>query len=290
MSSPVKPGWPDVTQTPFSLLLPVYAGDKAAYFAKAFASTVVEQSRRPSDVVIVQDGPIGTELAAAVATATAESPVPVNHVRLPANVGLARALETGLQHCAHDVVARMDADDISLPTRFERQLTVIDDGYDLVGTGMLEFDEDGRVLGQRIPPTDPDEIASTARFHDPFNHPTVVYRRSVVARAGGYRELPLMEDYWLFARMIQAGALVANLPDPLVMYRVDAGAYGRRGGWTLFRSEIALQRSLLQDAFVTRRQFARNILVRGGYRFVPVAVRRIAYRRFIVRDYGNTAE
>ncbi|WP_248283298.1 glycosyltransferase [Cryobacterium arcticum] len=279
-----------MSETPFSLLLPVYAGDKAAYFAKAFTSTVIEQSRRPSDVVIVQDGPIGAELAAAVATATAESPVPVNHVRLPANVGLARALETGLQHCAHDVVARMDADDISLPTRFERQLTVIDDGYDLVGTGMLEFDEDGRVLGQRIPPTDPDEIASTARFHDPFNHPTVVYRRSVVARAGGYRELPLMEDYWLFARMIQAGALVANLPDPLVMYRVDAGAYGRRGGWTLFRSEIALQRSLLRDAFVTRRQFARNILVRGGYRFVPVAVRRIAYRRFIVRDYGNTGD
>jgi glycosyltransferase involved in cell wall biosynthesis len=276
-----------MTATEFSLLLPVYAGDKAAYFTKAFASTVVEQSRRPSDVVIVQDGPIGTELAAAVAAATAASPVPVNHVRLPANVGLARALETGLGHCAHDVVARMDADDISLPTRFERQLAVIETGYDLVGTGMLEFDEAGRVLGKRIPPTDPDDIVTSARFHDPFNHPTVVYRRSVVARAGGYRELPLMEDYWLFARMIQAGAVVANLPDPLVMYRVDAGAYGRRGGLTLFRSEIALQRSLLKDRFVTRRQFLRNVLVRGGYRFVPVAVRRVAYRRFIVRNYAN---
>ncbi|ANP71599.1 glycosyltransferase [Cryobacterium arcticum] len=276
-----------MTGTEFSLLLPVYAGDKAAYFAKAFASTVVDQSRRPSDVVIVQDGPIGTDLAAAVAAATAASPVPVNHVRLPANVGLARALETGLGHCAHDVVARMDADDISLPTRFELQLAVIEAGFDLVGTGMLEFDEAGRVLGKRIPPTDADDIVVSARFHDPFNHPTVVYRRSVVARAGGYRELPLMEDYWLFARMIQAGALVANLPDPLVMYRVDAGAYGRRGGLTLFRSEIALQRSLLKDRFVTRRQFIRNVLVRGGYRFVPVSLRRVAYRRFIVRNYAN---
>jgi glycosyltransferase involved in cell wall biosynthesis len=279
-----------VAATEFSLLLPVYAGDKAAYFAKAFASTVVDQSRRPSDVVIVQDGPIGSELAAAVAAAAASSPVPVNHVRLPANVGLARALETGLAHCAHDVVARMDADDISLPTRFERQLSMIETGYDLVGTGMLEFDEAGRVLGKRIPPTDPDDIVTTARFHDPFNHPTVVYRRSVVAQAGGYRELPLMEDYWLFARMIQAGALVANLPDPLVMYRVDAGAYGRRGGFTLFRSEIALQRSLLKDRFVTRRQFARNVLVRGGYRFVPVSLRRVAYRRFIVRNYANDGD
>lgn len=279
-----------MTETPFSLLLPVYAGDKAAYFSKAFASTVADQSRRPSDVVIVQDGPVGAELAAAVAAACASSPVPVNLVRLPANVGLARALETGLGHCAHDVVARMDADDISLPDRFERQLSVIDAGYDLVGTGMLEFDADGRVLGKRIPPTDPDDIVATARFHDPFNHPTVVYRRSVVARAGGYRELPLMEDYWLFARMIQAGAQVANLPDALVMYRVDAGAYSRRGGLTLFRSEIALQRSLLAERFVTRRQFVRNVLVRGGYRFVPVFVRRVAYRRFIVRDYANDGD
>ncbi|MGO4784831.1 glycosyltransferase [Cryobacterium sp. W22_MBD10_FK3] len=279
-----------MTGTEFSLLLPVYAGDKAAYFAKAFASTVVDQTRRPSDVVVVQDGPIGTDLAAAVAAAAAGSPVPVNHVRLPANVGLARALETGLGYCAHDVVARMDADDISLPTRFELQLAVIESGFDLVGTGMLEFDEAGRVLGKRIPPTDPDEIVRSARFHDPFNHPTVVYRRSVVARAGGYRDLPLMEDYWLFARMIQAGAVVANLPDPLVMYRVDAGAYGRRGGLNLFRSEIALQRSLLKDGFVTRRQFTRNVLVRGGYRFVPVSVRRVAYRRFIVRDYANESD
>ncbi|MBG6058522.1 glycosyltransferase involved in cell wall biosynthesis [Cryobacterium sp. MP_M5] len=276
-----------MTAIEFSLLLPVYAGDKAAYFTKAFTSTVTEQTRRPSDVVIVQDGPIGTELAAAVAAAADTSPVPVNHVRLPANVGLARALETGLRHCAHDVVARMDADDISLPTRFEHQLGMIENGFDLVGTGMLEFDEAGRVLGKRIPPTDPDDIATSARFHDPFNHPTVVYRRSVVAKAGGYRELPMMEDYWLFARMIQAGALVANLPDPLVMYRVDAGAYGRRGGWRLFRSELALQRSLLEDGFVTRRQFARNVLVRGGYRFVPVTLRRVAYRRFIVRNYAN---
>lgn len=276
--------------TEFSLLLPVYAGDKAAYFTKAFASTVVDQTRRPSDVVIVQDGPIGTELAAAVAAATAASPVPVNHLRLAENVGLARALESGLLQCAHDIVARMDADDISLPDRFAKQLSVIDDGFDLVGTGMLEFDEAGRVLGKRIPPTDPHDIKTTARFHDPFNHPTVVYRRSVVALAGGYKDLPLMEDYWLFARMIQAGARVANLADPLVMYRVDAGAYGRRGGWTLFRSEVALQRSLLADAFVTRRQFVRNVLVRGGYRFVPVRIRQLAYRRFIVRDYSHDGE
>jgi hypothetical protein len=125
----------------------------------------------------------------------------------------------------------------------------------------------------------PEEIAARARFHSPFNHPTVVYRRSVVLRVGGYRELPMLEDYWLFARMIEAGARVANVAEPLLLYRVDSGSYDRRGGWRLFRSEMALQRHLLDEAFLTRRQFVRNVIVRGGYRFVPIAVRRAAYRR-----------
>jgi glycosyltransferase involved in cell wall biosynthesis len=276
-----------MTHTRFSLLLPVYAGDSAAHFAKAFTSSVTDQARRPDDVVVVQDGPISDDLAAAIETVRSTSPVAVNFVRLPQNVGLARALTTGLEHCQHDVVARMDADDISLPSRFERQMVWIDDGYDLVGTGMFEFDESGRVLGRREPPTDEAEIKSSSRFKDPFNHPTVVYRRTAVARAGGYRDLALMEDYWLFARMILSGARVANIGDPLLMYRVDSGAYGRRGGWVLFRSEMGLQRRLLKDGFVTRAQFLRNILIRGSYRFVPVGIRRAAYRKIIARNYTD---
>ena len=269
----------------FSLLLPVYAGDDCVFFVKAFESSVTDQTRRPSDVVIVQDGPVDEKLAAAISSLVLSSPVPVTHLELPKNVGLALALEKGLTRCRHDVVARMDADDLSLPNRFEVQLKLMDAGYDLVGTGMFEFDETGRILGKRIPPSDESEIKLMARFHDPFNHPTVVYRRSAVRRAGGYLELPLMEDYWLFARMIGSGARVGNIPSPLVMYRVDAGAYTRRGGRRLFRSEMALQRHFIRSRFVTRRQFVRNVLIRGAYRFVPVTIRRLAYRRFIVKEF-----
>jgi hypothetical protein len=105
----------------------------------------------------------------------------------------------------------------------------------------------------------------------------------VVQSVGGYRDLPLMEDYWLFARMIDAGARVANLAEPLVKYRVGAGAYTRRGGWQLLRSEIELQRQFRASGFTTRTQHARNLLVRGGYRLVPEPVRRVAYRRVIAR-------
>ena len=275
---------------PFSLLLPVYSGDKPDYFVRAFRSSVDQQTLRPDQVVVVQDGPISAELSRVVDEAVASSPVEASVVRLARNVGLAHALERGLDACAHDVVARMDADDISLPERFAKQLPMIEDGCDLVGTGMLEFNELDRILGRRVPPVGQDEIARQARFRDPFNHPTVVYRKSAVEASGGYRHLPLMEDYWLFARMIMQGSTVQNLPDPLVMYRVDSGAYNRRGGLSLFRSELSLQRRLLADGFVSPAQFLRNVIVRGGYRFVPVGIRRAVYRRMAVSKHTDTAQ
>ena len=117
---------------------------------------------------------------------------------------------------------------------------------------MLEFGTDPTTSsGSGCPPVDPDEIVRYARFHQPFNHPTVVYRRSVVQAAGGYRHLSLMEDYLLFARMIDEGATVGNVEEPLVLYRVGAGAYGRRGGVALLKSEWALQRKLRVMGFTT---------------------------------------
>ena len=115
----------------------------------------------------------------------------------------------------------------------------------------------------------------------------MVYRKSVVVAAGGYQDLPLMEDYWLFARMIAAGARVVNLAEPLVKYRVGDGAYARRGGMTLLRSELRLQREFRRSGFVSSRQYWRNVVVRGGYRLVPEPIRRVSYRRLIAGKGGR---
>jgi glycosyltransferase involved in cell wall biosynthesis len=273
-----------VVDPAFSLLLPVYRGDSAAHFSRAFTSSVNDQSLKPAQVVLVQDGPIEPELTDAIAAAVAKSPVPVDHVVLDENVGLAMALRLGLDRCEHEIVARIDADDISLAERFAKQVPLVAGGLDLVGAGMLEFeDEAGSIVGRRVPRTGQKEIEKYSRFHDPFSHPTVVYRREAVRAAGGYQPLGLMEDYWLFARMIAAGARVDNIPDPLVMYRVGAGAYARRGGRAQWRSELALQRAFRRIRFTTRMQFVRNVAVRGLYRFVPERIRKVAYRRLIAR-------
>jgi hypothetical protein len=266
----------------FSLLMSVWAGDDPDFLEAAFRSVVHDQVRRPDDVVLVQDGPVPAPLAERIAALVASSPAKTQVLALDANVGLGIALDQGMAACAHDIVARMDADDIALPHRFEVQVPIIEGGVDLVGSALLEFDSDPNdIVGRRVPPLDPAEIIRYARFHQPFNHPTVVYRRDAVEAAGGYRHLALMEDYLLFAKMIQQGCAVANVGEPLVLYRVGAGAYARRGGVALLKSEWRLQRTLLDLGFTTRGQFARNVVVRGGYRLVPEAVRKVAYRKLI---------
>jgi glycosyltransferase involved in cell wall biosynthesis len=273
--------------TAFSLLLPVYGRDDPAHLERAFVSAVQEQTRRPDEVVLVRDGPVPDALAATLARLAADSPVPVRLVELPENRGLAPALTAGLAACSNDVIARMDADDIALPERFERQLAVIDEGYDLVGSGLLEFaDDEAHTIGRRTPPVGEERIRRYARFHQPFNHPTVVFRRQAVARAGGYLAVGLMEDYWLFVRMLTAGARVANIPEPLLKYRVGAGAYRRRGGVAQLRSEVRLQRLMRAIGFTSPLQAARNVLVRGGYRLLPEAVRKVSYRGLLHRGFA----
>jgi hypothetical protein len=137
------------------------------------------------------------------------------------------------------------------------------------------------IVGQRVPPTGPRQIRRYARMHDPFNHPTVVYRRDAVLAAGGYGDLPLMEDYALFARMLQGGARAVNVAEPLVYYRVGAQAFKRRGGTGLLRSELRLQRDFLQRGFVTPAEYLRNVVVRGGYRLIPWRLRRAVYRPLV---------
>jgi glycosyltransferase involved in cell wall biosynthesis len=271
---------------PFSLLVPVYDGDRPDHIRRAMRSAVGDQTVRPDQVIIVRDGPVRDELARCLDELMLASPVPVTFVPLPRGVGLGPALDHGLDASWFDVIARMDADDVAMPHRFEVEMPLIQDA-DIVGAGLLEFvDDTDDIVGQRVPPTDPGRIQRYARMHDPFNHPTVVYRRQAVLAAGGYGDLPLMEDYALFARMLAGGARAVNVAEPLVYYRVGAQAFKRRGGGELLRSELRLQRDFLRRGFTSPAEYARNVVVRGGYRLIPWWFRRAVYRP-LVALYGR---
>ncbi len=272
------------SQAAFSLLLPVYAGDDPGFLRLAFESSVQGQSLRPAEAVIVQDGPVPDALAREIERIGAESPIPVNVVLLPENRGLTDALNAGLAACAQPVVARMDADDVSLPGRFERQWALLQQGFDLVGTGMVEFEHDpGRPASTRVPPVGSERIREHARTHNPFNHPTMMYRLDALDRVGRYQPFGKMEDYWLGIRLIDDGARVENIADPLLAYRVGSGAFARRGGWVEARTEWRLQRELLRMGFVTRGQYLRNVVMKGVYRLMPASVKRVLFRGLIGR-------
>ena len=266
---------------PFSLLISVYDGDRPEYLRRALLSAVDDQTVRPDQVVIVRDGPVRAELADCLDEVVATSRVPVTLVPLERNAGLGPALDQGLAASRYDIVARMDADDVAMPHRFEIQLPLMANA-DIVGAGLLEFVTDtDQIVGRRVPPTDPRHIARYARLHDPFNHPTVIYRRQAVMAAGGYGDLPLMEDYALFSRMLLTGARAINVAEPLVFYRVGATAFKRRGGTGLLRSELRLQREFLRSGFISPAGYVRNVVVRGSYRLVPWRLRRAAYQLLV---------
>jgi len=270
----------------FSLLLPFYAGDDPELLTRALQSSTTEQTLQPSEVVLVQDGPVGDTLARAAQSFANDAPMPVRLVILETNGGLAAALRAGLEQCSFDTVARMDADDISLPERFARQLPLIAEGFELVGAGMLEYEHDPSVLiGSRIPPQDHEDIVKHVTYHNPFNHPTMVYSKAAVQRAGGYQPFGPTEDYWLVARCIAAGLRMRNVIDPLVLYRVSPSMYGRRGGWSMYSYEMRLQRFLLKNRLTTVPRYAFNLIAKFVFRLAPNSLRRAITRRaFILQN------
>ncbi|WP_144831853.1 glycosyltransferase [Kocuria rhizophila] len=279
LAEPLGPaGFP----VPFSVLLPVYRADTPERLRRAVESNTVEQTRPPAEVLIVQDGPVAASLDREIHRLEAESPVPVRVLRLARNQGLAHALDAALPRCAHDVVARADADDVAYPRRFELQLPLVEDGADLVGASMHEIgDDESRPVALRTAPVGAERIAAVSRRRNPISHPTVVFRRSAVQAVGGYEDVPMAEDYWLWARMLHAGADVRNVAEPLVGYRISAGSYERRGGYRVLRAELGLQARLRSLGHVGFLQWATNVMVRGGYRFVPLRVRETAYRLMV---------
>ncbi|WP_285725320.1 glycosyltransferase [Psychromicrobium xiongbiense] len=271
----------------FSVLLPVYAGDDAELFRRALASVGREQTRQPAQIVIVVDGavPGAIESVLREATHSAESGDPeITVVRLPESRGLAGALDAGLEACHYDIVARMDADDISLPERFERQIPYLEAGYDLVGSAIEEIGEDdSKPLAYRPIPTNEGALSANMGFRSPFHHPSVVYRKSAVQAVGGYGDLLRIEDFWLWMRLLHGRFRATNLPQPLVRYRVNAGAYERRGGLDLLKAEFRLQGRLLRSGYISPLVWIRNVAVRCGYRLIPTAVRKAGYRSAFTR-------
>lgn len=288
---PARPAGRPERAEPFAVLMPLWGKDRAERVEQAVVSATEGQQLRPDLLILTVDGPLTPELEELVKRVEAGAHGPATVLRHSAHRGVAAALQDGLESSPYELVARADADDLCRPERFALQIPRMQaEGLDLLGGAMREFsDRIGPGEGPlRTRPLTHAEITAYLPRHSPFHHPTMVLRRSTVLAVGGYRDLPLLEDYWLWERMMLGGARMANLPDVLVDYRVDEHLFARRGGWRLFASDLRLQRRFVKDRVTTPTGFLRNVGERGVYRLAPGWARRLAYRRFVEHD-GRTA-
>lgn len=234
----------------FSVSMCVYGGDNPEWF-KAAVDSILDQTAGPDEVVLVVDGPVPENLDTVILGYEAIDCFKV--VRLPENRGHGEARRASLAACTNELVALMDADDISVPDRFERQLALFAEcpELDIVGGIIHEFiDTPDNVVGVREVPCEDAAIKAYMKVRCPVNQVTVMFRKISVDRVGGYLDWFCDEDYYLWLRMRLAGMKFANLPNNLVNVRVGKEMYQRRGGWRYFKSEARLQNWMLKNKVI----------------------------------------
>ncbi|MBP6860914.1 MAG: glycosyltransferase [Neisseriaceae bacterium] len=224
----------------FSVLMSIYYKEDAKHFQEALESIWDKQTCKPDEIILIQDGPLTPELYSVIDSWLNTYPHIFKTTKLSENVGTGKAKNIGLNECLYDYVAIMDTDDLAVPDRFERQLKFLMNHPDvvLVGGQIIEFEGSvNNPLSIKKVPTSHDEIISYAKKRSPFNHPSTMYKRTVIQDVGGYQHHLLMEDYNLWIRILAAGYKTTNLDQVLVYMRSRKAMLGRRRGLVYIKSE-----------------------------------------------------
>lgn len=218
----------------YSVLMSTYKNDNPEYLKQAIES-MLNQTVPPEQYVIVEDGPLPDQLEDVIRSYEEKYGTLFTVVRKPKNEGLASALNTGIKAARNDLLARMDSDDISMSERCEKELQAFDEDPDLdiCGCQLVEFinDDPKQKTLYRIVPCTNEEIKKFMRRRQPFNHPSVMYKKSSVVKFHGYRKLMRKEDFDLFSRMITGGCRCRNINEVLYLYRNNEANYVRRKNW-----------------------------------------------------------
>ena len=276
----------------FSVLMLVYGGDRPAHFDAALRS-IAAQTLPPAEIVLVVDGPVpdGTEeVIRKYEEELASSDTSFRVIRSGKNLGCGGAKRLGFVACSYPLVAMMDADDLSVPDRFEKQMRYFEEHPEVSAAGgwITEFvsaedptDTSRRAGSRRVPETDA-EIREYIRKRCPMNHVTVMVRKDRILEVGGYRDDYYQnEDYDLWIRLAATGGKFGNLACDLVNVRVGEEMYQRRGGLRYFRSEAGLQKMMLRRKMISFPRYLVNV----GERLVlqvlmPNRIRGWIFRKF----------
>lgn len=263
----------------FSVLLSVYINEKPNYFKLAIDS-LLKQTLCPSQIVIVEDGPLSDELYKEIKIYEDKYGELFTVVKLKENVGLGAALNYGLAHVKYELVARMDTDDICYSDRFEKQIEFLIQNPDIsvVGGSVQEFQSEPNDLGTfRILPSENSELISFSQFRTPLNHPTVIFRKSHILEIGSYKTMLYFEDFYLWVRLIMRGYKIHNLKDPVLHFRIGNDMIGRRSGIQYVKKEFKFLNEAYKIGFLKTSNYILSLIFKLPFRLLP--------KRFIVFIY-----
>lgn len=267
----------------YSVLMSVYHKEKPEYLKQAIES-IQAQTYPTDDFVLVCDGPLNSELDAVITTKQQEMNGVLKVYRLDKNEGLGNALNAGINHCKNELVARMDSDDVAYPDRCEKQIDVFNTHPEVsICSGIVEeFTTDPEVVDARraLPETNA-KIMEFAKKRNPFNHPCVMYKKSAVEAAGSYKDFYLLEDYYLWLRMLMAGYQGYNIQEPLLHMRAGSDMYMRRAGWKYAKTQAKLFKFMKDSGFIGNGQYIKNCVIRSGSALAPNWLRKFMFEKVL---------
>lgn len=272
-----------MTDYQYAGLMSVYVNEKPQLLKRALKS-VLNQDYPPAEFVLVKDGKLTEELESVIHEEHQlfeRANIRFVELKNPTNLGLGRSLNKGLKACTNELVARFDSDDLNMPQRMTKTIEWFRAHPDtaIVGTQICEFDQDERhPFDVKQVPVDYQHIIKQSVVRNPFNHMSVTFKKSVIDEVGGYVDVPLFEDYYLWLRVIHAKYPVSNLADTLVKAHVNREFAHKRGGLHYLKKEIHFQNLLVRDGFLKRSQYLRNILIRGTVRLLPANLLMVLYK------------
>lgn len=269
----------------FSVLMSLYYKEKPEYVEECFQS-LLRQTVQADEWLVVEDGPLTDELYAVLNRYEKEHPGLIKRVPLPVNQGLGLALQAGVPACSNEIIARMDTDDIAREDRFEKQLAEFtkDPELDIAGSHIDEFeDTPDTIVAKRIVPLTDDEIKKYQRKRDSFNHMTVMYKKKAVLDAGNYQSCPLMEDTYLWVRMMKNGAKCMNIDDSLVYARIGKDMFDRRGGWSYFKKYRTGRKMVYATGYISWLDYVSTIIIQFIVALVPGRLRGWIFKKMLHR-------
>lgn len=255
----------------FSVLLSIYRKEKPEWFNRALHSIWDEQSLKPKEIVLVEDGPLTEELYRVIEDWKLRLGTTLKPVPLEQNRGLGIALNEGLKHCSHPLVARMDTDDIAMPERFKKQIAVFNNiDIDICGSWIDEFSGDENiVLSTRKLPEKHDDIYSFSKKRNPLNHPSVMYKKASVIEAGSYEDMLWFEDYYLWVKLLMQNKRFYNIQESLVRMRSGPEQLARRRSLAYAKKELVLLKSIRQLGHISLLRYVSSVIVRTTVRLLP---------------------